>query len=379
MGCSMFLVGLGALGSHMLELLATTPGITKIVAADYDEERGRNVTGSVLSGAAFQGCYPDLEFKKVDLFDVDGTAEFLKEIEPDYVINATALTTWWLPHLLPTEVSHRLLGAGLGPWVPGHLTLILNLMKALKKSGVDVKVTNCSYADAVHPILEKIGLVPTVGAGNLDLLVPRIQRYVAAKLGLPMRETRVMLVCHHSVFTSVGEAPFYYKILVRDKDVTDQFKREEIVESCVPKLYRPSERAREAPLQYDIAASFVKNTLGILWGTGELSHSPGPKGLPGGYPVRLTAEGPEVVLPEDLTLDEAIKINEEMAKYDGIEEIKADGTLVVTDESYKTLKETLGYDCKQFTPNESAERAKELMECYKATLKRHNIPIPRML
>jgi len=372
----LLVVGLGALGSHILELLATKPELGKIVAADYNERRGLDVTMRVLRGSAIQGFYTPIEFKRINLYDVDGTAELLKDVAPDFIINATAITTWWLAHLLPVEISHKILSAGLGPWVPGHLTLTYNLMKALKKSGIDAKVTNCSYADVVNPILSKIGLAPTVGGGNIELLTPRIQWYVATKLGIPMREVRVMLVCHHSVFTSLGEAPFYYKILVRDRDMTDQFKREEIVKNCVPSFYKPSERLtqlRARALQYDIASSFVKNTLGILWGTGEISHSPGPKGLPGGYPVRLNAEGPEVVLPEDLTLEEAVKINEEMAKYDGVEEIKEDGTLVVTDKAYEIMKETLGYDCKQFKPDESAARAKELMECYRATLKKYNI------
>ncbi len=39
------------------------------------------------------------------------------------------------------------------------------------------------------------------------------------------------------------------------------------------------------------------------------------------------------VMPEDLTLKEAEQVNADGAKYDGIEEIKSDGTLVLTDEA----------------------------------------------
>ncbi len=375
MGRDIFLAGLGALGSHILELLATAPGVGKIVCGDVNEEEGAEIADCVLRGAALRGLYPDIEFRKINLFDVEGTAELLTELEPSMIINATALGTWWLPHLLPVEVSHKLLPAGLGPWVPTHLTLTYKLMRALRKSGLEATVTNCSYADVVNPILAKVGLAPTLGAGNLNLLIPRIQVHVAKKLDVPMRDVLVLLVCHHSVFSSVGEAPFHYSIAVCDKNVTDQFGMEEI-RKIVPPSYKPAKALKGPPLQYDIAQSFVKNILGVYFNTGELSHSPGAAGLPGGYPVRLTAEGPEIVLPEGLTLDEAIRINERAARYDGVEEIEDDGTLVITDEAYNVMKETLGYDCKRFKPVESEARAKELMACYKETLKKHNIPVP---
>ncbi len=368
------IIGLGALGSHILELIATTPGINNIVCADVRDEEGSEITGCTARGVAQRGLYPNIEFRKIDLFDVKDTAELLKELEPRMIINASTLSTWWLPHLLPVEISHKILKAGLGPWTPTHLTLTYNLMKALKKSGVEAKIINCSYADAVNPILARVGLPVTLGGGNLDLLTPRIKMYVAKKLGIPMREVLLFLVCHHGVISSVGEAPFYYKIVVRDKDVTSQFSIEEI-RKTVPPLYRPAKALMEAPPQYDIAQSFVKNALGVYFNTGELSHSPGPAGLPGGYPVRLTAE-PQVVLPEELTLDEAVRINEHGGRWDGIEKIEDDGTLLVTDEAYNVLKETLNYDCKKFKPEETEKRAKELIACYKDTLKKHRVPMP---
>lgn len=75
-------------------------------------------------------------------------------------------------------------------------------------------------------------------------------------------------------------------------------------------------------------------------------------------------------------MDDAIKINEEAARFDGIEKIKDDGTTVLTDKAAKLMKEALGYNCKQFKLAECAEKAKELVSLYRETLKKWKIPVP---
>ncbi|MGI6226819.1 MAG: hypothetical protein ACOYJ1_11260, partial [Peptococcales bacterium] len=118
------------------------------------------------------------------------------------------------------------------------------------------------------------------------------------------------------------------------------------------------------------AASAVKNILHIINDTGQVTHSPAPNGLPGGYPVRLSAAGAEVVLPHDLTLEEAIKINEEAQKYDGIESIEEDGTIIYTDKAYNVMRDMIGYDCKKMKVEETEERSNELGNRFKEFVKK---------
>lgn len=56
--------------------------------------------------------------------------------------------------------------------------------------------------------------------------------------------------------------------------------------------------------------------------------------MPGAYPGRVSAEGVEVVLP-GITLEEAIEIDKEGGKIDGIEDIREDGTSVFIDENVR--------------------------------------------
>jgi len=86
--------------------------------------------------------------------------------------------------------------------------------------------------------------------------------------------------------------------------------------------------------QFVVAGSSVRNIMAILNDTGEFAHAPGPQGLEGGYPVRLSRKGAEVVPPKGMTLAEARALMLEAQQYDGIQEIRDNGDVVVTDEAY---------------------------------------------
>ena len=105
--------------------------------------------------------------------------------------------------------------------------------------------------------------------------------------------------------------------------------------------------------------------MALVFDTEIVTHSPGPNGLPGGYPVRLSAKGAEVVLPEELSLEEAVQINEKAQYYDGVAKIENDGTVVFSDYAPPIMKEILGFDCKQFKPSEIDARAREMVMLYR--------------
>jgi len=369
-GNKILMIGLGSLGGHVLEFLARTQGMRRIIAADVNEDWGVSKTNNAILGAVNQGFYPSVTFRKIDLNDVEGTAEILREEEPDLVFNATTLQSWWVIGLLPNEAYEKLLSAGFGPWLPMHLTLTHKLMMAVKKAGIETHIVSSSFPDAVHPVLGKVGLAPTVGIGNFDLLIPRIKKVVSEKLGVAMRNISVFMVGHHvhdvlvEDFGTTGDAPYFLKILVGDRNVTDELKPEKIFSEPLPTP--PGNQSDQ-----QVASSAVKNILAILNDTGKLTHAPGPNGLPGGYPVRLSAKGAEVVLPEELSLEEAIKINEEAQKFDGIQEIKDDGTVVFTEKSVGIMRKMLNYDCEELRLDESEERAVELRRLYRNFIERY--------
>jgi hypothetical protein len=149
--------------------------------------------------------------------------------------------------------------------------------------------------------------------------------------------------------------------MINDKNVTPKIKQEELLANVVTLGKRPG-GIQAHPV---VASSVCRIMLGILFDTHELGHAPGPNGLPGGYPIKLSAKGVEVFLPEDLTLEEAIKINNEAQAFDGVESIEEDGTVMITDQSAAIFKKLLDFDCKSHTVQGCEAKARELDEKFK--------------
>jgi hypothetical protein len=127
--------------------------------------------------------------------------------------------------------------------------------------------------------------------------------------------------------------------------------------------------------QFVVAGSCLKNIMAIFSDTGEITHAPGPQGLEGGYPVRLSRKGAEVVLPKGVSMQQARAMNLEGQKHDGVQEIKDNGDIVVTDEAYSTFKELLHIDSRVITIEDSYEQAIELKKKFHEFARKHGVKI----
>ena len=330
---------------------------------------------NALYGAQLEGLFPDITFRKVDLGNIEQTGELLHETKPSVVFNSTSLQSYWVIELLPKEIHRKFQKAGYGPWVPMHLTLCYNLMQAVKQSDICTQVVNGSYPDAVNPILSKAGMAPAAGIGNLDLIIPQIRNIAADSMRVHPRHVYPMLVMHHYAEYWIvreghtGGAPYCLKIYVHGHDVTPQLKADDIFKEIIRSAARPG----RPDSHYMVASSAVQKIMAIYNNSNELSHVAGPAGMIGGYPALINSKGSTVQLPEGLSMEDAMKINEVGQSLEGIEAIHDDGSVTFTDKSCEIIKDLLGYDCKKMMLGESQERAKELNELYKAFLKKHNL------
>jgi hypothetical protein len=314
-----------------------------------------------------QGYYPRLEFIPIDLRNIEATAETIANLQPRLIFNCATFQTWWLRKKLSPETADRLNEAGSGPWLPTHLALSRKLMLAIRAGGWQGHVINSGIADISNAVLARQGLAPTIGLGNIDLTIPPLQMGVADQFNIPARNVNVYAVFHHyhtSYFRkhSGGAPPYFLRLLAGDRDVTKQFDTDLLLHQV------SKDRFSDENLNPVVAASGVKNALALLRDTGLLTHSPGPQGLPGGYPVRLDASGAQVVLPAGVTMAQAQAINEAGQRGDGIERIEEDGTVVYTDKAVQIIKEILQYDLSPLKFDECDERAGELIARFKALL-----------
>ena len=365
---TILVIGLGHLGGVTLELLARQEWVGKIVGSSRDSERGAARCNLARLGAMAQGYSADIEFLQLDLRDVDRVAESIRGLEPDLILSTASPQTWWLPELLPEEAASRLARARFGAWLPIHLTLNLDLMRSVQISGYAGPVLTAPFPDVVNCILDRLGMAPTCGVGNIDEVVPKVRWLAAQRLQVPASEIDVTLVAHHALQKAVFRSPhdeapraippFYLRIDHQGEDVTDEIGGRDL-------LLEPTPLPGGPAWGFLTSGSTVRLVEAFLSKEDALLHAPSPGGLPGGYPVVV---GNSRIRPRtlpDLSLGEAIQINERSHPFDGIHAIEEDGTTVFEPVTVQVLREELGYECERLLPREAAERSRELIDRFR--------------
>ena len=355
------IVGLGELGGQVYKLLLTSGTPLRIVTADIDEDLGIRKTNLMRYVAGQMGYDREVEFVRVDLYNIEETANTINQVDPDIIYTAATLQSWWVITTLPKDVFNKLDTARFGPWLPMHLTLVYKLMQAIKASGKNPIVINSSFPDVTHTVLSKIGLSPDLGIGNIHNVVQPIRWSISDILHVPVQSVTIYIYLAHYVshyiprFGNAGGSPYLMKILVDGRDMS-AMDHDEIFAAL------PKSRRRTGGLTGQIltAASAAAIIRAVATNSQELLHSPGINGLPGGYAARIGENGAKIVLPDGVDMEEAIEVNEEGNRYDGIDKILDDGTVVYTDKEMAIMKEMIGYECKKMNIDESEARSNEI-------------------
>ncbi len=357
--------GIGDLGGSVLRILAQLPEVSRLYALDADEARLTAEVADAAAVASYAEVGNRIDPIVVDMRNADQLATMLARIQPDVVVNTATLQSWWVITQLPQPLWRRLEEqAWFGPWLPMHLTLALKLMQALQAARSTAAVVNVAFPDAVNAVLAGLGLAPTCGAGNSDLLRAGIRWAAARRLNVPVRDVAVYLLGHHFHVVyfwmglegkeSLSDHPYFLRVMVGDTDVTEDLG----AGSLLAEAGRALPRGRA--IMARTAASAAEKVRCLLRDDGTLTHVPGPAGLVGGYDVRLSRGGANVVLPQGVSLQQARTMMEQTQRGDGIESIRADGSVVFTRTAHQAMRDALGYDCPLLRPSETEARADEL-------------------
>lgn len=364
---SVAVFGVGDVGQNILRGLVTYKEITRIWAFSLNICRLEVIAADIGAIAGYREHSPEIMFRQLDIRNSDQLSEALMRAKPDVIVNAATLQSWWAITQLPSEIRRKLeVSARFGPWLPMHLTLALKLMRSQSEVDSKIPVVNVAFPDAVNPVLGRLGLAPTCGAGNSELLHAGIRYLTARHLRVPMREIQIQMLAHHShvdyfltgleEVDSLHERPFWLRVLYNGQDVTTDINPTELL----VKSGRILPRGRAISVR--TAESAVKNVMRLVRDDPTITHVAGPVGLIGGYDVRLSRNCVEVVLPANFSLEAAQEINAQAQRGDGIQAIEPSGSVIFTEKASQTMKEVLGYDCQKLNPEESEVRALELKE-----------------
>jgi len=345
---TVLVVGLGDLGSRVLDVLARSPRIGRLVGSGRDAEGGAARAAQCRLVAALQGGALRVEFARNDVSDIAATASLLRSLDPDVIVTAASRHTWW---------RGAVDGVPYGAWLPLQLTLVRDLVRARNESGVAATVVCLPFPDNVGPALAPLGLAPDLGAGNVT--------ETAAKLELLAGQgAEARLVMHHAAqryafpdFAALGdgeveEPPWAAEVRIGSQPLPDERVRE---------LFHaqwPLPWGRES---HDLTAAATAQIVEALLSEEPLrTHAPAPAGRPGGYPLLVDAGRVALDLPASLGEDEAVAINARAARWDGLERVEPDGTLVFTDAVAEATERRLGIRVDRVAPADNDAVADEL-------------------
>lgn len=357
------IVGHGVLGGAVLDFLSQSGRPYDLYLGAKDIEKGTLRANLARCTAVNLGHHPTIEVIPMDLMNIETTAEQLAALDPDIIFNATTLHSWWVITQLPPDAYQQLDQARGGVWTPMHLVLVRRLMAAVREAGLDSVVVNASYPDVTNAALAAEGLSPTIGIGNIANSVPVIRLAAEHLLGCQLKAIEVRLFAQHYFgyrMPSTGSAngaPYHLSVYRDGQRISpEELSHDEIFATVAGRFRRVRGIAGQA-----VTASSATAVLRALADDVEgVVHAPGPLGLVGGYPVKTAPRGISIDLPEGLSLEDAVEINRQCQRYDGIDEVESDGTVRFTKESAGIMRELLGYDCEAMALAECEERAQEL-------------------
>ncbi len=366
-------VGMGNLGSLIFDLVVRVSGRHTFLVGGRNLDYLRQRANLSLLAAIQLGYTPDVTCTLLDVENIERTAETIARFRPTIILCAATLRPLDTTHTLPEQITKQLAAAPMGPRLPFYLLLVYRLMQALHLAKHPAIVLNAIYPDVVHPILSKVGLAPTTGIGDLANNIPAIRLAVAWKLGKPLEQIEVRLVAarHVSYWMSrsdSGNAPLHLTILVNGEDQSHLLDQKTLFKALPGTLKRIGGTTGLLMTATSAAAIYTA----IVENIGRVEHAPGPNGLPGGYPVRVDSQGVQLALPEGLSREAAIRLNQAGLACDGIERIEENGTVYFTEKEATIYKTLFGYECQRMPLHEVEHWARELSSRYQALAKEYN-------
>jgi hypothetical protein len=262
----------------------------------------------------------------MDWSDYGLISRTIRELRPKVIAHTASLQSPWA--LDGSDAWCALIQrVGFGFTLPLQAVLALKVARAIAEESPATSLVNACYPDAVNTVLLANGLPVTGGLGNVAILAYLLWDALeeSIKEGKQLR-----MIGHHAHLAAFIDGREVEPAL---KSWLDEVPIDDIAENWF----------RNAHLQRNlnsVAGSAAVPMLFALSGRGPVwrGHSPGPMGLPGGYPVIVRAGGIEVDLPSEITLKEAKALNTKAGLADGVL-INDDGEVELSESSRQALKE----------------------------------------
>ncbi|OKI85205.1 potassium transporter TrkA [Micromonospora sp. CB01531] len=311
-------VGSGQLARSLCDSLASihTPQRVRVTVLARDltaalgAARGAQVRATVAGTGVSFTAEPFTAESSTDPGDgYAADAVSMARLRPDVLVCAASAQSPYERVHAPSAWTELVATAGFGVTLALQAELVSRLAAALAGGAPDALLVNGCFPDAVNPLLTALNLPVLCGIGNVATLAACLD----AALGRP-GPRRLAVLGHHAHLAapgpnSLGDDAAEVRAWLDGLPVPD-----------VTRLlagYRALPRPELNALAGHAAAALV---AGLAADADEvMANLPGPLGLPGGYPVRLSGGRAELRLPSEVSTAQAVAWNTAAGHRDGVE------------------------------------------------------------
>jgi len=349
---TLLILSLGELSTALLEAVARSNLFDRIVVGSRSALKAVGRANNAIIGAGIEGYYPKIEGVKFDIDDQSFSTN-LRKIDPDLIFSAPSLMPWWR---LDKTNKVSLPFAG---YMSLHLTLMSKFRDRIDEANIRARWIGASYPDVINPILSRSGFGPHCGIGNVQEPIPKLKAGVARQLDCHPQEVCIQLVAQHALEyhvlndkTGKEFPPYLLKATVNGRD-----------ESALAESVLREPFAFPYDLHFNrVTASAGLVALRALCSSTTLEiHLPGIKQFVGGYPAKVSNSQIEIYLPPEWSLGQAIEVNNRSLRWDGIELIENDGTVIFTEETQRAFHRLLGKSFERLNISSAAAQSRELL------------------
>ena len=356
---TLLIVSLGELGANVLEAVGRSGLFDRIVVASRSADKALGRINNALIGCGIDGFFPRFEAIGFD-FNYPASSATLRSLAPDVIFCAPTLCPWWKVGGLDGGRANAAANVPFGGYVSLQLAPMAMFRARLAEAGISPVWIAASFPDVINPSLARSGLAPTCGIGNVREPIAKIQASIGRSLAVAPTRVDVRLVAQHAFEYGVFQAnpphelpPYLLEVIVDGKDCT------ELGHAALREPF---------PFPYDLhfnritASAAIDGMRALVASEPVRTHLPGIRDLVGGYPVIV--ENGQIRL--DLALGwseaEAIATNESSLRWDGVEVIEADGTIVFTSETIEALRALTGATIESAHPDTAAAQAQKILQ-----------------
>jgi len=299
--------GTGSFAARIVfDIAATAKRPVRVRIAGRNRARLEWLTTASNARAKIFGTPARFDSAEADLLSVDAAAELLAAAQPRLIVQAASVQTSSVIAQTGNAWTRLVAEGGLSATAIFQTVISRNVGKAIKATGQNAALINCSFPDVVNGMLVAMGHPILCGTGNVAILSS-----VFAGSGVVPDGADLKVLSHYQNLMSFRRAPGERsgetaRVWIDNREVADVFA-----------LFARVKLTPEPVIDIS-GASGVPLMLAYIAGERWPGHVPGPNGLPGGYPVVLEASELKLDLPPDLSRDTAIVWNEAFERRSGL-------------------------------------------------------------